>query len=180
MGDEAVYRVADLISGVDRNIRTLRVTRVSQDDDLVEMNDGVWVADLMGNWLRTGDGRGRFSAPAQLVPSELYIGRKWTAHFAQDNRRFRNAAVTLEQHVAAFERVRVPAGEFEAFRIDGAGWITSVGERITTRRWVVPGLNFEIKSETLSKTGGNRFGRTDLLELISLRQQRVDDALAAD
>ncbi len=176
VGDEALIRVSDLISGAQTEMRSLVVTRVIPDEDRVEFNDGAWISDLMGNWVRVFNGQGVFSSPQQLLPGELYVGKKWTTGYKQTNRVGPAFNVALDIRVVAFERLRVAAGEFDTFRIEGEGWQSRGGWQVN-RLWVVPGLNFAVKAE-VKVTGQGGTWRGDRLELVSLRQQTIDTKCA--
>ena len=65
----------------------------------------------------------------------------------------------------------VPAGSFDTFRIEGEGW--GGRARVNIKLWLVPGLNFAIKSERLAIAQG-RYLDADRQELVALRQQAVD------
>jgi hypothetical protein len=56
--------------------------------------------------------------------------------------------------------VKVPAGEFSAFRVDGLGTFRGGSQRVA--RWMLPGLNFPVRRE-LERTGNARV-------LVSARQ----------
>ncbi|MCX7146499.1 MAG: hypothetical protein NT042_09920, partial [Sulfuritalea sp.] len=132
--------------------------------------------DLMGNAIKIGDAE--YDTPVQFTPAELQVGRKWTAAFRlTKNGRTSNAYYDLQ--IVARETIIVPAGSFDSFRIEGEGWNTTFGDRLGMKQWLVPGLNFSVKSET---TGRNRFGRffrTERRELVALRQQTIDTKCAA-
>jgi hypothetical protein len=72
----------------------------------------------------------------------------------------------------ARERVRVPAGEFEAFRLEAEGWNKTQGVRLSIRSWVVPGLNFELKFQVIRHPRRGIASKGELHEMISCRQMR--------
>jgi hypothetical protein len=166
VGDEAVYAVLDPFSKVRQGLDRIRITKVDADADRVEINDGASVSDLMGNMLKIGVVV--FDAPAQVFPAELQLGRKWTARFRRkDSAGYSESDIDFQ--VLRREKVAVPAGQFDAFRIDGRG----VGRhargvsRLEVRIWVVPGLNFSVRREQLVE-GGRAGG--EILELVEARQ----------
>ncbi len=167
VGDEASYAILDPFSKVRQGLDRLRVTKVDPDGDRVEFNDGVSVSDLMGNMLKIGPVV--FDAPAQVFPAELQLGRKWTARFRRKDS-YGYSESDIDFQVLRREKVVVPAGEFDTFRIDGRG----VGRhargvsRLEVRVWVVPGLVFSIKREQLVE-GGRAGG--EILELVYAKQQ---------
>lgn len=173
-GDTATYRKIDQFTDIEETTR-LKVTGVDLDLDRIELNDGKFIIDSMGNYLRTAGG-GESDVPQQFNPAELQIGKAWSAGWKQSSPRQGVEVVSLDLRIAAFEKVRVPAGDFMAFRIEIRGWHRR--DRGYVRReqriWVVPGINFAVKEERLMRNRQNRLGRTDRLELVSLRQQIID------
>ena len=166
VGDEASYAVLDPFSKVRQGVDRLRVTKVDVDADRVEINNGGSVADLMGNFIKIG--QVVFDAPAQVFPAELQLGRKWTARFRRkDNYGYSESDIDFQ--VLRREKVTVPAGTFDTFRIDGQG----VGRhsrgvsRLEVRVWVVPGLVFSVRREQLVE-GGRAGG--EILELEYAKQ----------
>lgn len=104
------------------------------------------ILDLMGNPLKNGPVQ--FDIPLQSVPTELQVGKKWTASF----RRTQNGNTSnayFDFHIAKRETIAVPAGRFDCFRIEGLGWNTSVGILLSNTAWVVPGLNVAVRRSSL-------------------------------
>lgn len=173
VGDRVVMRESDLLTGVGEGKKRFVVTRVDEENDRVELNQGKLVFDLMGNTLDSP--LASSSVPQQFFPAELQVGKRWTILYSLT---FKTGPLTgktnqveLDARIRARETVRVPAGEFLAFRIEADGW--SSGERGATRiefkLWVVPGINFPIRSERI-KRRGNRLVETRLTELLAIRQ----------
>ncbi len=173
VGDSYKLRNSDLLTGVVENTFRNRVTRVDEDNDRVELNHGKLVFDLMGNTIENRDNTG--DVPQQLFPAELQVGKRWTSlnnvvlkkgRFAGQTKR-----VEMEVRIQAREKIRVPAGEFNAFRIEASGW--SVGEsnatKIEVKLWVVPGINVFVRRERI-KRRGNRLIESGLTELVAIRQ----------
>lgn len=166
-------RESDLLTGVAEGEKRFKVTRVDEDNDRVELNQGKLVFDLMGNTVDSP--LASSSVPQQLFPAELQVGKRWTALYSVIFKKGplagRTNRVELDVRIKARETVRVPAGEYQAFRIEAMGW--SEGERGATqiefRLWVVPGINFPIRSERI-KRRGSRLVETKLTELVAIRQ----------
>lgn len=170
VGDVASIRQSDILTDLVERTYGPRVTRVDYDEDRVEFNDGLLVTDLMGNPIKNGPVE--FDTPVQWTPAELQLGRKWTAAF----RRTQGGNSTnayYDMHVAARETVSVPAGSFDAFRIDGEGWNTTNGARLEVKLWLVPGIVFPIRRDFITRNKFGRYGQAEKHELVSLRQQAV-------
>ena len=169
VGDEATFRESDFLTGVTQRTYTIRVTRVDLDADRVEINGGKGIIDSMGNpikwWAR------EFNAPVQQTPAEFQVGKKWTAAYTESRPGQAPINISIAFHILRREKVIVPAGTFDAFRIEGWGWSMTHGSQIEFRQWLVPGLNFTVKREVLVRAPFGRFGDTDRHELVSLRQQ---------
>lgn len=175
VGDRAAYRTSNLISdAVDRKQLVLNVTDVDEHTGRVEINSGEAQMDLAGNFLQP-PGSPVSDVPQQLCPAELHIGKSWKAGWKQFNARWGDEYVTLTLRVAALERVVVPAGEFETFRIDVQGWhaVSRGSARHEQKIWLIPGLNFIVKSE-LKVAHPQVILNADRIELVSLRQKTFD------
>jgi uncharacterized caspase-like protein len=173
VGDEATMQLSDLLTGIVGKTQSLRVTKVDEDNDRVELNDGAYIWDIMGNRI-TDPESGSSDTARQFVPAELYVGRKWTAAWKQDHPRAGKRRVEINLRIGAFETIDVPAGKFQAFRVDSDGWANDNfgSASFEGRIWIVPGLNFPIRGESLVRRG-NRLIQTDRLELVRLSQAHI-------
>ena len=174
VGDTATLRVSDILTNVEGPPQIYTVTKVDPDADRVEFNNGESIVDSMGNFLRTVRG-GDSDIPQQINPAELQVGKKWGAGWKQQSPKFGTEVVSLQIRIAAFEKVRVPAGEFEAFRLEVEGWSSFRNGQVRRegRFWLVPGLNFAIKGEFMGRTPRGIVA-SDRRELVSMRQQTID------
>jgi hypothetical protein len=176
VGDEATVRQSDILTGVEDRTFTLRVTRVEYETDRVELNDGESVRDLMGNAVKMGrtesNRPAEFNAPVQITPFEFHVGKKWTAIFSMTRDGVTSTGY-YDLQIMQREFVNVPAGDFDTFRIEGAGWNNQYGSQLRAKLWVVPALNFTIKSERIVTFRGRRIDN-ERQELVTLRQQTVD------
>jgi len=161
VGDEYVFQVQDLYSGVAQRTFRFAVRKVDTAADRVEFSDGS-ATDLSGNPVR-GEGR-VFDPPLAFNPAELQVGRKWVSRFDQTGR-VRGVGEYVFR-VLDRQPIKVPAGAFSAFRVEGSGWFNPAsggtgGIRVT--RWMVPGINVAVRNE--------RFQFGDARVLVSARQQ---------
>ena len=170
MGDKAYFKQTDILSGAETRSYMLNVTRVNLEADRVEFNLGVVVTDLMGNMVKWG--KKIFEAPIQFSPADLQVGKKWTAAYSLNiNNRISNGYYDL--HIVRKEKVAVPAGEFEAFRVEGRGWNKSYGSQLETTYWLVPGLIVEVKREYISRKSDGSYIDAERHELVALWQASV-------
>jgi uncharacterized caspase-like protein len=170
VGDLAVIRQSDMLTGIEEAILNRRVTKVDHEEDRVEFNGGVFVTDLMGNPIKNGPVQ--FDTPVQWTPAELQLGRKWTAAFRRTQGGSTSNAY-YDMHIAARETISVPAGSFDCFRIDGEGWNTTNGAKLEIKLWLVPGFNIPVRRDFVTRNKFGRFGQTERNELVSLRQQAI-------
>jgi outer membrane protein assembly factor BamD (BamD/ComL family) len=170
VGDESTYRQSDIFTGVQEHVYTRRVTKVDLDADRVEFNGGAIVTDLMGNSIKQG--KGEAEVPVQFYPAELYIGKKWTASFRKTNEDGESRNVEYKVRIVAREKVTVPAGQFETFRIEARGWTETTHAKHSETMWVVPGINAVIKHERLFlNRKGHKVKVSERHELVAHRQQ---------
>jgi hypothetical protein len=164
----------------DRNIWR-RVTAVDIEGDRVEMNEGQFVTDLMGNLVKRRIEE--FAVPVQVAPAELQVGKRWSARFRTKRRAAQQFEDEMTAAIVARERVVVPAGEFDAFRIEAEIRGRTLDAAMRSRRspgsrartvqltlWEVPGLNFQVKERQVLN---RRNGEVEIhsYELASLRQK---------
>lgn len=168
VGDEASFLETDYFTGTEVKRYTWKITKVDEDADRVEVNDGVIVMNTMGNISKLG--QLAYDAPVQYVPAELQLGKKWSATFKRNDAGQISYAF-YDLHITSRERVRVPAGEFDAFKIEGRGWNTTHGSRLEVNFWLVPGLNFYVKFEWVVRNNRGGFNITQRHELTGIKQQ---------
>ena len=170
VGDQSKNRISDMLSGLETEVRVATITKVDSDADIVEINNGLIILDQMGNPLSV---RGRkFDTPLALMPAEFQIGKKWTASNVSTVNG-QKSLVTYDVRIAAVDKIRVPAGEFDAFRVEAHGWNLTNDIELKETNWQVPGLNFSIKRETLRRRRNGQIVFSERLELMELYQQKT-------
>lgn len=170
VGDEATLRETDYLTGVEKRIYTVHVTRVDAEADRVEYNNGHTISDLMGNALKVGNLS--FNAPLQFTPAEIHIGKKWRAAFVR-NDRGKVSSAYYDFNITRREKTKVAAGEFDAFVLESQGWNTTFGDRLEVNIWLVPGLILPIRREWIVRGRTGHFHITERHELVALRQQAI-------
>lgn len=166
VGDQFAYRSLDLLTK--QEVRSGRLRVVAITDSAVIFGNG-WVTDLLGNQLV---GRlGRFS-PNQIVPLEFRIGHRWTTRFDMVNKQ-QVGRIELNLKVATREPIVVPAGTFDAYKVEGSGWV--YGEKFPVSLdhtyWYAPN---EVTGWVARERVHRRFGKQTSLEerdeLVSYRR----------
>lgn len=174
-GDTATFRLSDTLTGVEKRVYTVRVTKVDRAADRVEYDDGRAITDLMGNSLKLGPRE--FTAPIQNNPAELQIGKKWTG-VGRLTFKGTTSDFYYDYMVARRETITVPAGTFDTFAIEAEGWNRTFGDKLKQTLWVVPGLNFFIRRDYVVRNRGGNYTATERHELVELTQGGVDASCA--
>jgi hypothetical protein len=169
VGDEVVYLQSDPVYGGPATRLAWRITKVDLDADRVEINDGFIVIDAMGNavvWQGSV-----FEPRLQGEPALVQLGVRWASRYTRTRDGTRQDAY-YDFRVAARERLTLPCGEFEAFRVEGEGF-DQRGTRRTLVQWIVPGLNYSLRSEsTMHDPRSLRVTYAERREMVSCRQMR--------
>lgn len=168
VGDVFEFRVVDQFSKAATPL-TMRVTGVDEAADRVDYNDGEYSSDLMGNTL--GNLRGDMSTPRQFYPAELLVGKHWRTQFRQARKSGLTYTFRYDVKVAGKETVVVPAGTFEAYRIEARGFNMNLGAQINRTIWVAPGVNADIAHETLVRLNNGRIEQNDRQELVAVTRR---------
>jgi hypothetical protein len=181
VGDDVAYRVSDLLTGIEKYRYHIRITGVDEEADRVEGNEGRWIFDSMGNVI-VSPHYGRSDIPAQTTPSELQIGKKWSAAWTFNSFPQRGGRIfTLDMTITAREMTHVSEVDFDAFRIEARGnliYHDGSFRRLEQRYWIVPGLNFSVKSEFVAYIMGADYPVVvERVELISLHQKEVQQSI---
>jgi Caspase domain len=123
------------------------------------LREQLHVYDGAGGLISVGDTL-RLDPPQRPVPGGLMqLGMRWSVAVRGWVSAFPDKPVlTLASaHIAAREKLQLPAGEIDAFRVElsGSSTLPSGGELPTnTRYWVAPGMALPVKSEVISALPG--------------------------
>lgn len=167
VGDSYTFRVLDLHSKKERRTFTSTITHIT--DTEVTFSDGL-VTDLLGNIRRSRDGR-VFSAN-QNVPLEYSVGKQWSTRFWATTPMGTFVTVEMQFKIVTRESITVPAGPFNAFRIEGhgRGWGAGPAGEVRQTEWFAPDkVRGSVALEFLRKVGP----KTDTavrLELVSYKE----------
>ncbi len=168
VGDSFSFRVIDQFNKSSKPLE-MRVTALDFATDQVQFNNGEYVADLMGNILTNL--RGSSSTPRQFYPADMLVGKRWRTQFKQVRAA---AGVTYtfryDLKVVGKERVTVPAGTFDCFKIEARGYNMELGARLERNIWVAPGVNADIAHETLVRLRNGQIEQNERQELVSYKQ----------
>jgi hypothetical protein len=138
VGDSYTYRRVDALTGVEEGAPFTRTVTHITDTDVI-FNKGVMVTDLLGNRIKPGDGS--IWSANQAEPAEYVLGKRWkTRFYFIDARGAGYSTVELELTIRDRESIAVPAGVFNAFRVDAQGWRvgSGVNHQWNLRTWYAP------------------------------------------
>ncbi len=163
-GDRFRYREIETDTGLETRQYTLAVTRVT--DTEVIFGKGNLTTDLLGNWLKLPDGR-QWTGAQFFVP-DYSLGKRWSSRHRFVAATGNNYSTEYEFKVTAKESVTVPAGTFDAFRVEGHGWTRGDAGAIqlTMRYWVAPRVRRYIALESFHKHARGKVLKNDRLELM--------------
>ena len=166
IGQRLTYRIVDGFSKAEKPL-SLQVTAVDVAADRVEYNNGEYLSDLMGNTL--ANPRGAMSTPRQFYPAEFVIGKRWQTEFRQARPSGMVYTFRYTVRVVRKETVSVPAGRFEAWRIEAEGFNVGLGAHIKRTLWVVPGMPGDVAAETFVRLRTGAIEQYDRQELVALQ-----------
>ena len=127
------------------------VAKVAGDE--VFFNDGNTVTDLFGNNVRAPDGRKW--TPYQFFIADYQVGKRWPAQFLVTLPDGRQHNTSFELRVAGRERITLPAGTFDALRIEARGTNLSTGDLLERTAWVMPEkMRGFLAQESVVRRGG--------------------------
>jgi len=170
IGDSYSYREIDLYTQIElRKFRNL-VTEIT--DNEVIFNKGVLITDLFGNLAKVPNGN--LYSGAQFFIPEYSVGKKWTTRFKVITPGGVTNETEYEFKVVAREQVVVPAGTFDAYRVEGQGW-TSLAKggslNLQNTYWVSPAIRRPVVNEIKRKHSSGKVLNNERSELTAYLQQ---------
>ena len=164
VGDEFRYRVLDHLTQLETSTFTHTVTAI--DGDQVIFNGGQVITNLLGSprlnaqGIRYGD--------SQMYAADYSLGKTWETRFSVQYADGTTDTIERDFRVVAREKISVPAGTFNAFKVETSGWIMQKGIKLAATYWIAPG---EVPRYLLfEQSNRNRLGKlvnTDRHELLS-------------
>jgi hypothetical protein len=175
IGDTWRYAVRDAFTKTPRGEVDYRVTQVQGDTVTVEVRTGELVSTELytrsGNWLRrpaTNMQEFSYNPPYEALAFPLEPGKSWKARsVATDPADGRSFPVMISATVQGWERIRVPAGEFDALKVHRVVYLDYWRQMvrgqsiIEENEWYAPSLGKIAKRETTSKYLSWIYGRAN-------------------
>lgn len=166
VGDRYRYRVLDLLTKLDTGEARGGMVKEVTDTEVIYGNGRV--TDLLGNMLKNP--RGKTFVNNQVFVAEYSIGRKWTTVFRGTRDDDQEDEWSLDMKVVARENITVPAGVFEAFKVEGRGFMRDRGARVEINYWIAPDkVRPPLVFEFIARRG-LRYGKSDRMELLVYKQ----------
>lgn len=167
IGDSFSYREFDMLTKIETRAFTQKIAQITEDEVIY---NGVLITDLLGNVIRNRFGH--YTGYQQFIP-EYQIGKKWTTRFKLI---LTNGTVSDSYYdfkVVDYEKVTVPAGTFEAFRVEGEGWGNgSFGSvSLKGKYWIAAGIRRPIAGEFYRRHSQGKILNNERLELTAYAQR---------
>ncbi len=166
VGDFYGYRVIDPLTNLE-NKRGERVAQIG-DGEIILANGAI--LDLLGNPIREKGGRS--STSQQTYVPEYVVGKRWVSRARVRQPNGVTYLLETEYRVTTREKITVPAGTFDAFRVEGKGFIyeASVTGQVTERYWIAPDkVRRPVASEYYRRIG-NKVQQNRRDELVGFNQ----------
>jgi len=167
LGDTWTYRVRDGFTGLERVSQLYRVTEAGKDRIGVSVSHGngaieeLHVYDREWNWLKrpaTNLQSFDYNPSYQAFAFPLAPGKRWHERLvATDPRDGRRFPVWLDGKVVGWERIKVPAGEFDAIRVERVVYVNywehavRGHSEIIEQEWYAPAVKQVVRRETSGK-----------------------------
>ncbi len=169
VGDFFRFREIDLLTKLELRTYGQRVTAIGENEVL--FNNGNFATDLLGNFIRNQ--KVVFSG-TQFYLAEYSVGKRWSARYQRKAADWPARDVSMDFKVSTKEQIVVPAGTFDAFRIEGSGWTQSdngrFGINLQSRYWIAQGVRRYIAIENLNRDTYGRITASERQELVSYKQ----------
>lgn len=164
VGDRFSLRVEDQLTKLEVRRYTRTVTEIS--DTEVIFNNGEYATDLLGSSRRSS--RGDRWGDNQFYAAEYAVGKTWSSRFDRTyGATGKTSEVYREFHVVGREQITVPAGTFNAFRVETSGWVSPFGTRLEGTYWIAPDETpLAIAYSEMNRNRGSIIS-SDRIELVS-------------
>jgi hypothetical protein len=175
VGDYWEYAVRDGYTRIPRGIYRYEVTRIEPDRIIVTLtNDGAQLDTLVyaGGWNArelpiTPMDRFRYDPPYEAFAYPLKPGKTWRmAVQSTEVATGKHYRTYVQGKVVGWERVRVPAGEFDALKVERQVFAGNMEgfrtqEEITETDWYVPSVRRAVLTQTSSQHFDTSRGGSD-------------------
>ena len=166
VGDRYIWRLSDTLTQLEVRQAIDRVREVT--DTRVVFGDGSYVRDLLGNVIKQN---GREYTNTQIYVAEYSVGKKWVSRSEELSTNGQRYQIEYEIRVVGRENVTVPAGTFDAFKVEGSGHTMNTGTGLHFTYWIAPDqCRRPLLSVTENRNNSGRLVTTDRWEILAFRQ----------
>lgn len=145
------YRVGDEIERVRRDLTTdkeilkSKIRVLSVAGGVVSLTGGA-VVSALGESIYDSAGGYSFDPPAPFLPADsLAVGKKWNARYTVTVKGGSKNWEEKEGKVLALERITIPAGTFQAYKVE-QNWKNGWGAYGTSTSWFLPNFGLPVKT----------------------------------
>jgi Caspase domain len=168
VGDVYEFQIIDSFTKATKPL-VMQVTQLDTTNDTVQFNGGEYVSDVMGNILTNL--RGSSSTPRQFYPAEIMVGKRWRTQFVQNRSGGIRYTFRYDIKVVGIERITVPAGTFDTYKIEARGFNMELGANLQRNIWIAPSINADIAHETIVRLKTGLIEQYDRQELVKFNQK---------
>ncbi len=123
--------------------------------------------------VRSGYSGTLFEPSAGGMRFPLTGGQRWKAEGQSTSASGAQSRFSSETVVSGVEKLRVPAGEYDTFRVDSKGWITGVSwngsMRFEQSQWYAPAAGRVVRTEYRDWRGGTQLWNHSIAEMKAFR-----------
>ena len=143
-GDTQEFVLKDGLTGVETGRSSVTIRRIG--DNLLEgVATGMAGVTVDGSGFVSKDGGGTYDPPWSAVPGgELQVGKKWNGRSIQTRPEGTKQWVDIDAKVLARERVTVPLGTFDTYRVE-LNFVYQSGARSKITIWYDPDWGYAPK-----------------------------------
>ena len=140
-------------------------------DSEVIFNNGNIIRDALGNLIKPPNGN--VLSGQQFYVPEYSVGKKWTTRYRFTRPDGEKRDVEVDFKVVAKEAVTVPAGTFDAYKVEGQGFNYTNSIRLVYTYWIAPDkVRRPIVFEVVERAQGGRYLTTNREELVAYHQSK--------
>ena len=168
IGDRYTFREANADTHEEIRQYTVAVSQITETE--VIYGKGGLVTDLIGNWIKIND---RTLTGAQYFIPDYSLGKRWTSRHRSTSAKGNHYDTVVDCKVAARERRTLPAGTFDAFRIECSGWArgeSGLNIELKSRYWVAPEVRRFIEGFFWQRTARGTVLENKTVQLIEFKQ----------
>lgn len=145
------YRVGDEVERIRFDLNTNKQTDkwkarvLAVAGGTVSLSTGTILTSIGESIYDSGDGGVSFDPPAPFLPADdLAVGKKWNARYTVTVKSGAKNWEEKEGRVVALETITIPAGTFQAYKIE-QNWRNGWGTYGTSTMWVLPNSGIYLK-----------------------------------